>query len=97
MPRQKGKKGAKRQVKNQWLMNCRESKERDSLRHSSYGGPYPDRSDAAQPVPDWVWVWMNDMAQWGHDVREDIRRIEKHLRLAAGDPGDPPPPPPDNN
>ncbi len=83
-------------VKNDWLKNCAQSNARNGLGHGFYGGPYDDR-DIPGGVPDWVWVWMNDMAKWGQDVREDIRRIEKHLRLAAGDPGDPPPPPPDNN
>ena len=44
----------------------------------------------------WFYQWARDMHEWGQAVREDIRRIEKYLALAAGDPGDPPAgPPPD--
>jgi hypothetical protein len=38
-------------------------------------------------------AWLTEMSQWAARVRSDIRRIEDHLRLAAGDPGAPPPPP----
>jgi hypothetical protein len=38
-------------------------------------------------------LWLKQMSQWGAKVRRDILRIEKHLKLAAGDPGAPPPPP----
>ena len=35
--------------------------------------------------------WAQDMTSWAKAVREDILRIEDHLRLPHGDPGDPPP------
>lgn len=37
--------------------------------------------------------WAQDMTAWAKAVREDILRIEGHVGLAQGDPGDPPPVP----
>ena len=37
--------------------------------------------------------WIRDMVDWGERVRQDILRLERHARLAKGDPGDPPPKP----
>ena len=85
-------------AKHDGLRNCKESTDRETLKHDRYGGPYEVRKTEDQGVPDWVWVWMNDMAKWGRDVRQDIKDIENKLGMSpGGDPGDPPPPPPDNN
>ena len=37
--------------------------------------------------------WAQDMTAWAKAAREDILRIEDHLGLPHGDPGDPPPVP----
>lgn len=37
--------------------------------------------------------WIQDMAAWAQDVRDDLLRMEGAVGFAAGDPGDPPPPP----
>jgi hypothetical protein len=38
-------------------------------------------------------IWLQEMSNWAANVRADIQRLEKYLKLAAGDPGAPPPPP----
>ena len=38
--------------------------------------------------------WMEDLQEWGEQVRHDILRLEaQHPELDTGDPGPPPPPP----
>lgn len=81
-------------VSNKFLKDCKASKDREKDGKKGYGGPYEQRKEGQ--IPDGVWVWMNDMALWGRDVRQDILRLERALARKKGDPGDPPPPPPDD-
>jgi len=85
---------ARQEVTNKFLRDCAASKAREKDGKKPYGGPYPQRKQGQ--IPDGPWVWMHDMEKWGRDVRKDIQALERKLRMAKGDPGDPPPPPPDD-
>lgn len=81
-------------VKHDWKANDRLGKLPKARKIANDRGEV--RRDEFENMTTWHYQWARDMHTWGQRVREDIRRIENHLRLAAGDPGDPPNgPPPD--
>ena len=57
----------------------------------------PHANDPPPPnvntLRDRIQDWMDDMIDWGQDVRDDIIRLEAAAGLPTGDPADPPPRP----